>query len=116
MVFHKMAGLIDLFFTDWFFNHFLLNVSKGRQLLLILDGHTSPDVIYAAFEKEIIRFVQPPNTIHLSQHINKGVFGPLKVAWQQVSHDFMAKNPGRCITHYDFSLLLSDSWSQAMTM
>jgi hypothetical protein len=113
-------GWIDRsLFSDWFFNHFIEYAPSSRPLLLILDGHSShycPDVIRAASEQEIIIFTLPPNTTHLSQPLDKGPFSPLKKAWQEVCHQFTLKNPGRCITRYDFSQLFSEAWSKSMTV
>ena len=31
-------------------------------------------------------------------------------------HNFTVKNPGRCVSRYEFSKLFSEAWSQAMTI
>ena len=81
-------GWIDkCLFSEWFFNHFLLYAPATRPFLLILDGHSShycPEVIRAALEQEIIIFTLPPNTTHITQPLDKGVFAPLKSAWKSV--------------------------------
>ena len=44
-------------------------------LLLLLDGHSShytPSVISKAAEEGIIMFCLPPNSTHLTQHLDKG--------------------------------------------
>ena len=113
-------GWIDkCLFSEWFFNHFLLYAPATRPLLLILDGHSShycPEVIRAALEQEIILFTLPPNTTHITQPLDKGVFAPLKSAWKNVCHEYLVKNPGKCITRYEFSELFSKAWSHSMTI
>ena len=51
-------------------------------VLLLMDGHSShicPDMIRMAAKKKVILFTLPPNTTHLTQPLDKGCFGPLKV-------------------------------------
>lgn len=73
-------------------------------------------MIRIASEQQIIIFVLPPNTTHLTQPLDKGPFYPLKLAWKEVCHDYIVKNPGKCITRYEFSQLFSQAWSKAMTI
>ena len=60
-------------------------------------------------------FTLPPNTTHLTQPLDKGVFGPLKSIWKDTCHSFLVKHPGRSITKYDFSRLFGEAWIKAMT-
>ena len=83
-----------------------------------MDGHSShycPATIRYAAEERVILFSLPPNTTHLSQPLDKGIFGPLKVAWRQVHHEFLVKNPGAQVTKLNFSPLFSEAWVQALT-
>ena len=113
-------GWIDKgLFSYWFLNHFLMYAPAARPLLLILDGHSShycPEIIRVAMEQDIIIFTLPPNTTHITQPLDKGVFGPLKSAWKNVCFKFLASNPGKCITRYEFSELFSKAWSQSMAI
>ena len=84
-----------------------------------MDGHSShycPEVIRMAAAEKIILFTLPPNTTHLTQPLDKGIFGPLKIAWRQVCHRFCSENPGRVVSVYDFSRLFSEAWSTSMTI
>ena len=68
-------------FDHWFSNHFLVHVPPVRPLLLLLDGHSThynPEFINKAAYENIIVFCFPPNTTHLTQPLDKGIFGPLK--------------------------------------
>ena len=81
-----------------------------------MDGHSShfcPDMIRMAAKKKVILFTLPPNTTHLTQPLDKGCFGPLKVAWHQACHRFCSQNPGRVVSIYE---LLSEAWGQSMTV
>ena len=53
---------------------------------------------------------------HLMQPLDKGSFGPLKVAWHQICHRFCSQNPGRSVSIYDFSKLVSEVWGESMTV
>lgn len=80
----------------WFTRHFLRYISPVCPVLLIMDGHSSnycPDTIWLAAPERIIVFALLPNTTHLTQPLDKGVFGPLKVCWREVCHSFLAKIP-----------------------
>ena len=71
-------------FEKWFKRHFLSYTPPLRPLLILLDGHTShysPEAITMAAEEQVLLFVLPPNTTHLSQPLDKRIFGPLNLAW-----------------------------------
>lgn len=106
-------------FNEWFIRHFLAYAPPIRPLLLLLDGHSShycPEFIRIAAAQKVLVFVLPPHTTHLTQPLDKSAFGSLKVCWRKICHNFIAKNPGRTITRYDFNTLFSQAWYQALTM
>ena len=106
-------------FSHWFENHFIQYIPASRPVLLLMDGHSShfcPDMIRMAAKRKVILFTLPPNTTHLTQPLDKGCFGPLKVAWRQACHRFCSQNPGRVVSIYEFSELLSEAWGQSMTV
>ena len=43
-------------------------------------------------------FCFPPNTTHLTQPLDKGIFGPLKRFWNEECHAFYRRNPGDVLT------------------
>lgn len=105
-------------FSSWFFDHFLPNAPSARPLLLLLDGHTSHyslSMIKKAAAEQVVIFVLPPNTTHLTQPLDKGCFSPLKSHWKQVCQAFTAKNCGRIVTLYDFSSLFAEAWYKGMS-
>lgn len=112
-------GWMDgVLFEQWFARHFLRYVPSSRPILLLLDGHSShfsPRAVQLAAEEQVIIFTLPPNTTHLTQPLDKGIFGPLKISWRRICHDFQSRNPGRVITRYDFSSLFSQAWIESMT-
>ena len=105
-------------FRGWLTDHFLQFAVAARPLLLVLDGHSShyqPELIQYAKEKDVILFCLPPHTSHESQPLDISVFKPLKQNWQDACHNFMQSNPGKVITKYQFSPLLSEAWMATMT-
>jgi hypothetical protein len=113
-------GWMDMELFDlWFKRHFLRYCPATRPILLLMDGHSSHyclDTIKQAAEDDIVIFVLPPNTTHLVQPLDKGIFGPLKISWRETCHKYLLEHPGRVITRYDFSKLFSKAWMKAMTM
>ena len=113
-------GWIDSELFDlWFNNLFLPHAPPVRPLLLIMDGHSThyqPSVIRKAAEEHVILFCLPPHTTHLTQPLDKGCFGPLKMAWRQQCKDYLTRNPGKVVTRYEFSRLFRKAWERAMTM
>ena len=97
----------------WFKKHFLRYTPAVRPILLLVDGHSSHhclDTINLALSEGVTLFVLPPNTTHLTQPLDKGIFGPLKVRWKEVCYQYLSANPGRVVTRYEFSWLFGEAW------
>ena len=113
-------GWIDMeLFDIWFSNHFLRYAPRARPILLLLDGHSShycPETIHLAAAEHVILFALPPNTTHLTQPLDKGCFGPLKVCWKEACQNYMKKYPGKVVSRYSFSKVFSEAWMKAMTI
>ena len=105
-------------FENWFTHHFLSRAPAVRPLLLLLDGHSThynPSFIRKAAQEKVIVFCLPPNTAHMTQPLDKGAFGPLKMAWAEQCHRYMQLNPGKVVTQYEFMALFSKAWCNSMT-
>ena len=105
-------------FHNWFKKQFLRYAPASRPLLLLLDGHSShyhPDTIKAAIKSGVIIYFLPPNTTHLTQPLDKGVFGPFKKHWRRVCHDFQVSHPGKVVSDFNFCQLFSKAWIESMT-
>ena len=111
-------GWIDMeLFKGWFTDHFLQFAVTARPILLLLDGHSShynPEAIRHAKESDVILFTLVPHTTHEMQPLDTSVFGPLKSNWGEACHDYIQANPGRVVTKYQFSSLLSQAWMKTM--
>ena len=80
----KKGWMDQELFEKWFSRHFLRYAPPARPLLVMLDGHSShysPTAVRMTAEEGVVLFALPPNTTHISQPLDKGVFGPLKVHW-----------------------------------
>ena len=112
-------GWIDQkLFDFWLRKYFLLYAPTDHPILLLLDGHSShycPDTIKLAAEEGVIVFTIPSHSPHITQPLDKGMYGPLKVAWKQICHDYLTANPGISIRKHNFSSLLSKAWLQSMS-
>jgi len=83
-----------------------------------MDGHSShyrPDTLSLASESGIIIFTLLPNTTHLLQPLDKGVFGPFKAHWKRVCEDFKVSHR-QVINEYNFCSLFSKAWLESMTI
>ena len=106
-------------FDAWLSCHFLRYAPPTRPLLLLLDGHSShysPYAIRFAAKEKVIMFALPPHTTHVTQPLDRSCFSPLKVAWREVCQAFMAENPGKRVTRFNFLHLFSLAWMKSMTM
>ena len=106
-------------FYSWFQKLFLRYTPASRPLILFMDGHSShycPSTLALAHENGIIIFTLPPNTTHLLQPLDKGVFGPFKAHWKRVCHDFKTSHPGKVINDYNFCRIFSKAWLESMTI
>ena len=100
----------SILFDSWFKKLFMRYAPASRPLILFMDGHSShycPDTLDLAAENGIILFTLPPNTTHLTQPLDKGVFGPFKQHWRRVCHDFKISHPRQVISDYNFCRLFS---------
>lgn len=97
-------------FALWFRKVFLRYAPATRPIIPLMDGHSShysPDAIKLAAQNEVILFTLPPNTTHLTQPLDKGVFGPFKSHWKSVCRDHQVSPFGEQITKYNFVQLFS---------
>jgi len=69
-----------------------------------------------AAEEQVIVLCLPPHTTHLTQPLDKGCFGLLKMYWREECQSCITCNPGRVVTRYQFSELFSRAWHEGMSM
>ena len=106
-------------FLNWFTHHFLVHSPSSRPILLLYDGHSThynPSFVRRAAKEKVIVFCLPLSTTHLTQPLDKVIFGPMKTYWNQECQSFISKNPGRYVTEYDIIPLFSKVWYHTMTI
>ncbi|CAH2008612.1 unnamed protein product [Acanthoscelides obtectus] len=86
-------------FDDWFLSialTYFKTLPPGRKVLIgdNLASHISIEVIRKCEENDICFVLLPPNSTHLTQPLDVGVFRPINVKWRQVLKDWKAKNKG----------------------
>ena len=112
-------GWMDQELFGLWLDHFLRYAPPARPLLLVMDGHSShycPSAIRSASEQQVVLFALPPNTTHLAQPLDKGIFGPLKIEWRKACHEYIIEHPGKVVTQHCFSELFAKAWMRSMTM
>ncbi|KAJ8306526.1 LOW QUALITY PROTEIN: hypothetical protein KUTeg_017071 [Tegillarca granosa] len=107
-------------FHNYMTRHFVkyVTVSKDEPLLVLYDGHKSHiqlTLIERAKKNNIILFVLPPHTSHLTQPLDVGCFGPLKSVYNHECQQFLRKNPGIQITKYEVGQLSGKAYIKSLT-
>ena len=88
-------------FLSWFTKLFLPAVAyltKTAPVLLFLDGHHSHislELIRTACSNNILLLCLPPNTTHLLQPLDVGVFAPMKSAWKGIKLETKGQRVGK---------------------
>ena len=94
-------------FFNYLTKHFLQYVTThGSEdpTLILCDGHRSHISLTLtewARQHNIILFVLPPHSSHLTQPLDVGIFGPFKKMYSQECQKYMRLNHGINITKYD---------------
>ena len=100
-------------FYNYLEHHFVTYTSitdtQGDQKTLILyDGHKSHEQLTLtdwAKKHNVILFVLPPHSSHLTQPLDIGVFGPFKFMYNHECKVYTKNNPGITITKYTIAKL-----------
>lgn len=86
--------------------------------LILFDGHrshTSLTLTDWAKRNNVILFVLPPHSSHLTQPLDVGVFGPFKSMYYTECQSFMRRNPGMNISKYDIACLTRKPYMKAFS-
>jgi len=84
--------------------------------LILYDGHKSHlslTLTTWAEKRNVILFVLPPHSSHLTQPLDVGVFGPLKAFYNRECRAYMHANPGIAITTRDIARLTARPFTKA---
>ncbi|RHZ01813.1 hypothetical protein DYB35_013316 [Aphanomyces astaci] len=88
-----------------------------KPVLLVYDGcasHYSVDIVDQAQKLGITLFLLPPNSTHLFQPLDVGVFRPLKRNIRAETRQFVWTNPSRTISKGDAIELACKTWAVSM--
>ncbi|XP_060608620.1 uncharacterized protein LOC132760626 [Ruditapes philippinarum] len=95
------------------------SVSSDRPATLILyDGHKSHLSLTLnewARQRNVVLFVLPPHTSHLTQPLDVGVYGPFKAFYYTECQQYLQHNPGVYITKYEIASLTSKPYLKAFS-
>lgn len=83
-------------------------------VLLFLDGHRSHvnlDVTDLCMENEIVLYCFPPNSTHILQPADVGLFKPLKDKWRVTTSSWLRENPSEHISMRNLPSILSNVWT-----
>ncbi|MEW8543568.1 MAG: hypothetical protein AB2693_08525 [Candidatus Thiodiazotropha sp.] len=110
-------------FYNYLTKHFVKYVNISDQpatepTLILYDGHRSHISLTLtewARRHNVILFVLPPHTSHLTQPLDVGVFGPFKTMYNTVCQNYMKSNPGLTITKYQIAELTCKPYLKSLT-
>ncbi|XP_041484938.1 uncharacterized protein LOC121431436 [Lytechinus variegatus] len=107
-------------FSKFLTEHFVPSLpprEDGEYVLLMYDGHTShisTTVIDFARANQVILFVLPAHTSHITQPLDVACFSAMKSAYNQECALYMQKNPGQVITRYEIAWLSLAAYLRAL--
>lgn len=109
----------SMVFLHYMEHHFLKHVpTSALPTLVMLDGHKSHvNLTLRDWGKEhnIVFFLLPPHTSHVTQPLDVGCFGPLKKAYYTECQAFLRSIPGLQINRYNVAKLSSKAYNKALT-
>jgi hypothetical protein len=110
-------GLFERYLSEHFSKHVKLD-KTGPPTLILYDGHKSHlslTLTEWAKENNVVLFVLPPHSSHLTQPLDVGVFGPLKKYYSHECHSYMHSNPGVSVTRYEVARLTSRPYAKSFS-
>ncbi|XP_045178261.1 jerky protein homolog-like isoform X2 [Mercenaria mercenaria] len=106
-------------FLEFLNEHFKKLVPTSDHAVLVLfDGHKSHVNLTLstwAAANNVVFFVLPPHTSHITQPLDVGCFGPLKNAYYSECQTFMRRNPGMQVTRYNIAELAGNAYNKGVT-
>lgn len=97
-------------FLQWFRSVFLFHVTKyPGQKVLFLDGHSSHisiELIKLAMENNVKLICLPPNSSHILQPMDVGVFGNVKREWKNILREHYSETKQQNVDKPTFPKLL----------
>ena len=100
-------------FFFWIKNLFVANLPPIRPVVLLLDGHSSHiDYATGKFcrQNRIELICLPPHTSHVTQPLDKGIFGPFKHEYRKLCNEFCQTHPGTSVDKFTFGRVFGKSY------
>ncbi|XP_062566558.1 uncharacterized protein LOC134228881 [Saccostrea cucullata] len=116
--YQEKAWMCDLLGELWFKSVFLQNCGPRRPQLLVLDSHSSHEVLgllEAAISENILIMALPPHTSHHLQPLDKAVFGPFSKAYGRACSEFMTNHPNHEINKSTWPRIFKSAWEASVT-
>ena len=94
--------------------------TADKKVLLVLDGHTTHvknlKAIELARKENVIMLCLPPHTTHKIQPLDRTLFKPLQIYYDQAAERWLRTHVGRVITPYQVCGLFNEAYCKAATM
>jgi hypothetical protein len=112
------SAVFENYVTGHISKHFTSNAADNHPTLILYDGHKSHlslTLTEWAKKSNVLLFVLPPHTSHLTQPLDVGVFGPFKKFYYSECQQYLQKNPGAYITKYEIAKLTGNPYLKAFS-
>lgn len=112
------TGIFETYVTEHLARH--THISEGKEqpaTLILYDGHKSHISLTLtewAKKRNVILFVLPPHTSHITQPLDVGVFGPFKAYYNTECQTYLHNNPGISISRYEVADLTAKPYIKAV--
>ncbi|XP_052263785.1 uncharacterized protein LOC127866960 isoform X1 [Dreissena polymorpha] len=111
-------GIFEEYVTSHLAQYAALSVNTGDNpiTLILYDGHKSHlslTLTTWAVERNVILFVLPTHSRHLTHPLDMGVFGPMKEFYHSECLSFLCSNPGMSIKPRDIGRLTAKPFTEA---
>lgn len=112
-------GIFEEYVIDHLGRYAGIDRGEDRPATLILyDGHKSHlslTLTTWAKDRNVILYVLPPHSSHLTQPLDVGVFGPMKAYYNTECRSYMHQNPGVSITTKEMARLTAKPFIKAFS-
>ena len=110
-------SVFEYYVTEHLAKHAKIAQNNAQSILVMYDDHKSHlslTLTEWARQRNVILFVLPPHTSHLTQPLDVGVFGPFKSQYNKECQGYLQKNPGVAITKYEVAKLTAKPYLKAV--
>ena len=90
--------------TELFYGHFAKRVTE-QPLVFLVNGHSSHidlEVSKFCIDQRINLYYLLPHTPHITQPLDVGFYGALKIVWGKACEKYKIADPGIPLTKYTF--------------